>query len=99
MGESEEKGVLCSAMTLEPGTGADYTWHILVNALFALAESTQTADAAQLALLVRNTHLFVTCCAKMILLPRQTRDKHRENSKREAFLSGARGQPSNERDS
>ena len=40
-------------MALEPGTGADYTWHILVNALFALAESTQAADAEQLALLER----------------------------------------------
>ena len=35
---------------------------------------------------VRKTHLLRHFIPKMIILPRQARDKHRENSKKDAFL-------------
>ena len=40
-------------MTMDSGTGADYTWHQLTNAVFALGESLETATPELLAVLER----------------------------------------------
>ena len=40
-------------MTMDSGTGADYTWHQLTNAVFALGESLETATPELLAVLQR----------------------------------------------
>ena len=43
-------------------------------------------DVPPAAALVGKTRLLRHLCIKMVILPRQARDKHRENSKKDAFL-------------